>query len=284
MSNAEGIHPTAIVGSEARIAPDVTVGAYCVIRGQVNIGAGSVVLDHSVIYGPTVIGRNCRIGPAAYVGMDPQHMRFVPDPAAPTYLVIGDNVIVREGARLARSTAPGLDHATRIGDNCFIMGAAHVGHDCVLEPHVILADDVLLGGHCRIGERTFLGGGCTVHQVVRVGRLVVVAGNEAFSQDVPPFAAVRYGRLKGYNAIGCRRAGLDPRAIHAIRGCYNRLRKHRTTTAALSAIRAELPDLPEVREFVEAIECSRRGIVASHPGKKAASRFEAETPSEVEAG
>ena len=65
MSNAAGIHPTALVDSEARIAPDVTVGAYCVIRGQVNIGPGSVILDHSVIYGPTIMGRNCRIGPAA---------------------------------------------------------------------------------------------------------------------------------------------------------------------------------------------------------------------------
>lgn len=284
MSNAQGIHPTAIVDPEARIAPGVTVGAYCVIRGDVTIGAGSVVLDHTVIYGATVVGRNCRIGPGAYVGMDPQHLRFVSDPAAPTYLVIGDNVIVREGARLARSTAPGLDHATRIGDNCFIMGAAHVGHDCVVGPHVVLADDVLLGGHCRIGERTFLGGGCTVHQFVRVGRLVVVAGNEAFSNDVPPFGAVRYGRLKGYNAIGCKRAGLDPKAIHAIRGCYYRLRTNRTTTAALNAIRTELPDLPEVREFTEAIETARRGIVASHPGKKAASRFEAEGVSEVETG
>jgi len=283
MPNAALIHPTAIVDSSARIAPDVTVGPYSVIRGEVTIGPGSVVLEHSVIYGPTIIGRNCRLGPAAYVGMDPQHLRFVLDPASPTYLVIGDNVTVREAARLARSTAPGLDHATRIGDNCFIMGSAHVGHDCVLGPHVILADSVLLGGHCCIGQRTFLGGGCTVHQFVRVGRLSVVAGNEAFSNDVPPFGAVRYGRLKGYNAIGCKRAGLDHHAIHAIRACYQRLRAHRITAAALNAIRAEVPDLPEVREIVDAIETSRRGIVPSHPGKPVTSRFEGQAL-EVDAG
>ena len=275
MGTAARIHPTALVDPRARLAPSVVVGAYAVIDGAVTIGEESVVHEHTVMRGTTIVGRNCRIGPAAYVGMDPQHLRFVPDEANPTWLVIGNNVTIRESARLHRSTAPGQDHATRIGDGCFLMGAVHVGHDCVLEPHVTLADAVLLGGHCRIGQGSFLGGGCTIHQFVQIGRLVIVAGNEALARDVPPFAAVLFGRLKGYNAIGCRRAGIARIGLTSIRGVFQRLRQHRQTSNAVNAIRSEVPDLPEVREILGFIASSRRGILPSHHLRPGASRFTA---------
>jgi UDP-N-acetylglucosamine acyltransferase len=270
-----GIHPTAIVDPRAELAEDVTVGPYAVIDGRVTIGAGSIVYAHSIIQGPTIIGKNCRIGPAAYLGMEPQHIKFVADEANPTYLVIGDNVLVRECARLSRSFTPGLDHATRVGDGCYIMGASHVGHDCIVEKNVTLADSALLGGHVRVGEQCFIGGGSTIHQFVTIGRLTIVAGNEAFTHDVPPFGAVRYGHLKAYNAIGCKRAGMKFDAIHAIRSCYHRLKQHRTMATALEAIRTEVADTPEVREIITFIESSRRGILPSHGNNHEVSREEA---------
>ena len=275
MTGHASIHPTAIIDSGAKLASDVSVGPYAIIRARVEIGPGSVVLEHTVLNGPTIIGRNCRIGPAAYVGMDPQHLRHVHDPNNPTYLVIGDNVIVRESARIHRATHPGRDHATRIGDGCFLMGAIHVAHDCVLENDVIMADGALLGGHCQIGARAFLGGGCTLHQFVRLGRLVIISGNEALSNDVPPFGAVRYGRLKGYNAVGCRRAGLDRKAIAAIRSCYQLLRDNRLVSTAVEAMRAQELDLPEVREIIQFIETSKRGLMPAHLAKPDALRLNA---------
>jgi UDP-N-acetylglucosamine acyltransferase len=266
MGSSVKIHPTAIIDGKAQLADDVTVGAYTVIKGPVTIGSGTVVHEHCVLLGGTVIGNNCRIGPGAYVGTDPQHLRFVPDDSMPTYLVIGNNVIIREAAHLNRASRPGLENATRIGDHCFIMGTGHVGHDCVVEPHVVLADGAMLGGHCHIGERAFLGGGCAIHQFVRVGRLCIVSGNEATSQDIPPFGAMRYGRLKGYNAVGCRRSGMSREEITVVRGVYQRLKNIRTMSAILASIRAELPDLPVVQEIVSFIESSRRGILPAHRG------------------
>jgi UDP-N-acetylglucosamine acyltransferase len=216
-----------------------------------------------VIGGHTILGRNCKIGPGAYVGMDPQHMRFVPREDAPTYLVVGDNVTIREGSRIGRATVAGVDHATRIGNDSFLMGAVHVAHDCVIEPNVIMADGVLLAGHCHVGTGVFLGGGCTVHQFVQIGRLAIIAGNEQLSHDVPPFAAVRYGRLKGYNAIGCKRAGMDRAAITALRRCFNALRQNRTVPAAIADIHAKVQNLPEVDEFIEFIAHAKRGIPPS---------------------
>jgi UDP-N-acetylglucosamine acyltransferase len=263
MEAEQSIHPTAIVDRRADLGESVKIGPYVVIEGRVKIGAGTIIKAHSIIGRDTIVGRNCKIGPAAYVGMDPQHMRYVPREDAPTYLVVGDNVTIREGSRIGRATVPGVDHATKIGDDCFIMGAVHIAHDCVLEPHVIMADGALLGGHCHIGQWAFLGGGCTVHQFVHIGRLAIIAGNEQLSHDVPPFGAVRYGRLKGYNAIGCKRAGMDRTTIWAIRRCFQALRQNRTVPAALADIRANVQNPPEVIEFVEFIASAKRGIPQS---------------------
>jgi acyl-[acyl carrier protein]--UDP-N-acetylglucosamine O-acyltransferase len=98
---------------------------------------------------------------------------------------------------------------------------------------------------------------------VRIGRLAIIAGNEAVSHDVPPFAAFRYGGLKGYNAIGCRRAGIPQSAIHAIRASYHCLHTRRTAPAALDAMRALACGYPEVRELHDFIASARRGIPPS---------------------
>lgn len=255
------IHPTAIIDPQARFAGDVSIGPYVVIEGPVQIGAGTVVLPHSILQGNTVIGDRCRIGPAAYVGLPPQHLKADLEIGA---LVVGAGVTIREGATLHRSTHAGLAHATRVGDNCFLMGGVHVAHDVVIDAEVIAANDALIAGHCVVGARAFLGGGCTLHQFVRVGRLAIIGGNEAVGHDVPPFGAMRYGGLKGYNAIGVKRAGMPAANIHALRAAYRVLLGARTIPLAVAAIRASAgADTAEVGELLDFIATTKRGMVPS---------------------
>jgi UDP-N-acetylglucosamine acyltransferase len=259
---SSSVHSTAIIDKRAELARDVHIGPYCVIEGRVEIGAGTVVQAHSILRGHTRIGARCRIGPAAYVGLDGQHLKFDPF-KGDTSLMIGDDTIIRETATLHRSITPGIEHATRVGDRCFIMANAHVGHDAQVGDDVIMANAVLLGGHVTIGDRAFLGGGSEFHQFVRVGRLAIVRGGETVTRDVPPFAAAIYGGLKGYNAVGCRRAALSRQAISAIREAYQCLHTHRSRPAVLDAIKALKIDAPEVRELVEFLQTTKRGIMPS---------------------
>jgi UDP-N-acetylglucosamine acyltransferase len=254
------IHPTAIVSPMADLAEDVTIEAYAIIEGRVQIGPGSIIRHHSVIYGTTVLGANCRIGPGAYVGMDPQHLSYKGDE---TRLVVGDGVTVREGASIHRAFKAGEENATRVGSRVFMMANSHIAHDCRVDDDVIFANSVAIGGHVQVGARAFLAGGAVVHQFARVGRLAIISGNEAASRDVPPFAAMRYGGLKGYNAIGCRRSGMSRESIHALRAVFRCMGAHRTTPGAVRAIKQTVPDLPEVREMLEFIATSKRGIQPS---------------------
>jgi UDP-N-acetylglucosamine acyltransferase len=259
------IHPTAVVSPEAVLGEDVSVGAYSIIKGPVTIGAGTVIHEQTNVQGKTFIGQGCQIGPVSFVGLPPQHLNADPDAGE---LIIGDHVTIRETATVHRSIQSGADHATRIGSNCFLMGSVHVAHDCVLGDSVIMANAALLGGHCHIADRAFLGGGCTLNQYVRVGRLAIIAGNEALTHEVPPFAAVRYGGLKGYNAIGCQRAGMTRQAVQAIRAAYRCLHNHRLTAAAVQEIRDTVSLVPEVQELIDFIASASRGIVPSVGGRR----------------
>ncbi len=255
------IHPTAIVSADVQLADDVQVGPYAVLDGPVRIGPGSVVLGHSHVLGKTTIGARCRIGPAAYVGTPPQHLTADPDAGS---LVVGDDVVIRETATLHRSIKPGDDHATRVGDRVFVMGSAHVGHDSVVDADVVLAHGIMLGGHVTVGSKAFIGGGAVIHQHCRVGRLAMIHGNEAVSQDVPPFSVLIWTGLKGYNAVGVRRSGMPRASAQAVRHAYGCFHRHRLLAAAVAEMRESgLTDAPEVAELVAFLTRTKRGIVQS---------------------
>ena len=276
------IHPTAIIGPGVCLGEGVTVGPYAVLEGDLEIGAGTRVDAHAVLRNACAIGRNCRVGCHVVIGGDPQHRTLA---GGPTWVVIGDNVDLREGASVHRSTRAGRAHATRIGDDCFLMSNAHVAHDCTLGLRVTMASGAMLGGHCDIGDDAFLGGGCGIHQHCRVGRLAIVAALELITHDVPPFAAVRNGGMKAYNAVGCRRGGLSPGACHALRRAYHALHAHRNRSIALGAIRDLDLNSAECAELVDFITVSRRGIVRStRSGSGGGGECTADLPPRVAAG
>jgi UDP-N-acetylglucosamine acyltransferase len=196
----------------------------------------------------------------ALIGLDPQHMRYQ---GQPTRLIIGNDVIIREMSSVHRAFLTGPNDATRIGDRCFLMGSSHVGHDSVVGNDVIMGAGAMLGGHCVVGDRVFIGGASAIHQFGRVGRLAIIAGMEPISRDIPPFSAVRYGGLKAYNAIGCRRGGMSQSAIHAVRAAFYCLHHNRVISKAVAQIRKEVPQTPEVLELIAFLTSTKRGIAPS---------------------
>ena len=254
------IHPTAIVDPRATLAPDVIVEEFCSIQGRVTLGLGTIVHAHSVLRGITDIGARCRIGPGAFVGTDPQSRTYA---GAETRLIIGDETVIREGASLHRSATTGDDHATIVGAHCYIMAGAHVAHDCRLADNVTLANVVQLAGHVEVGAGAFLGGGCMVHQFCRIGRLAIIGGLEIIIKDVPPFAAVRWGGLKGYNAVGCRRSEMGAKSIAAVRAAFQRIHANRSLHAAMKELASAKESTAEIRELIDFINASRRGVTPS---------------------
>lgn len=211
-------HATAVIHAATRLHPEVTVGPYAVIEDGVEIGEGTLIREHAIIRSGTQIGRGCVIDAHAVIGGLPQDIHF--HPSTPTGVMIGNNVVIREGVTISRAVDDGA--ITRVGDDCFLMANCHVGHDCRLGSHVILANGVLLAGRVRVDDHVFIGGGAAVHQFCRIGEGAMVGGLARVSQDLAPFCLMaERNALSGLNLIGLRRRGFAKEEISEIKKLYH---------------------------------------------------------------
>lgn len=231
------IHPTAIIGNNVKLAPDVSVGPYCVLDGQITIGSGTKLLSHVTISGNTTIGKNCQIFPFASLGHIPQDLKFKGEQSK---LTIGDNNTIREYVTMNTGTEGG-GMLTSVGNNCLFMVGSHVAHDCQIGNHVILVNNATLGGHVEIGDHAIIGGLSAIHQFVRIGTHAMIGGMSGVEHDVIPYGSVMGERanLAGLNLVGLKRRGFDRDTIHALRGAYKMLFEEEDGTLAERAERLQ---------------------------------------------
>jgi UDP-N-acetylglucosamine acyltransferase len=256
------IHPTAIISPDASLASDVQVGAYAVIDGPVTLGSGCVVEPHARLVGPLVAGSGNNFGTSCVMGGPPQHTAYKGEP---TLVEIGNDNTFREHTTVHRAMPLGVGPGsgiTKIGDGNLFMAGSHVAHDCIVGNNNIFANCALLGGHVETGDRVFLSGNSAVHQFCRVGRLAFLSGSSASSKDIPPFWVMQdVNRVCGVNVIGMRRAGVPTNEIQAVRRAFRSIYiEHLTISAAVMRMEAEMGGIPAVRELIDFIRSSKRGI------------------------
>ena len=253
------IHLTAVIDPSAVIGARAEIGPYAVVGPAVTIGDDCVIGPHSVLERNVVLARHCRLGPGAVVGTDPQDLKYAGEE---TWVEIGEGTRIREYATVNRGT--GKAGRTTIGRDCFLMSYAHVGHDCDMGDDVTLANAVQLGGHVTVESHASIGGATAVHQFVRIGTRSFVGGGCSVRQDVPPYARAAGNpmRLYGINAVGLKRAGLDPDTRLALQRAFRLLfNSELSPTDALDRLRAEDPDTPEVVRLLEFFARSDRGVL-----------------------
>jgi UDP-N-acetylglucosamine acyltransferase len=256
MSLPLDVHPTAVVGTTARLGPGVSVGPYAVIEDDTDVGAGTEVRAHAVIKRFTRLGEGNAVHEGAILGGEPQDVGFR---GAETRLRIGSGNRIREGVTIHRATRPGGE--TVVGSGCFLMAYAHVAHECVIGDGAILANNVALAGHVEIGAWAFLSGGVVVHQFCRVGRLAMLGGNSKIVQDCLPFVITDGvpGRARGLNGVGLRRAGAGASQLRALKEAYRLLLRSALPREAALERMAALRD-PWVDEMIAFVRGSRRGF------------------------
>jgi UDP-N-acetylglucosamine acyltransferase len=257
---ATEIHSTAVVSAKADIGQNAIIGPYAIIGDNVVIGDETLVDSHAMIKENTTIGRSCRIYPFASLGTDPQDLRY---DGQETHLIIGHNNIIREFATLNRGTPQG-GGVTRIGDNNMLMAYIHVAHDCQIGHHVTMANLATLAGHVTVEDWTYMSGLIGVHQFCRIGAHAFIAGMTAVERDVPPFCMVagQRARLHGLNSVGLKRRGFPAETIRLLKEAYRSLfRNHGSVLAnVIDQVEAELGDVSEVKQMVDFIRSSKRGI------------------------
>ncbi len=215
------VHPTAIVEKGARLGREVTIGPYCVVGPDVELGDQVSLVSHVVAAGRTKVGAGTRIYPFASIGHPPQDLKYRGEPSE---LIIGANNVIREHVTMNPGTEGG-GLITRVGDNCLFMVGAHVAHDCIIGNNVIMANNATLGGHVHVGDFAILGGLSAVHQFVRIGPHAMIGGMSGVENDIIPYGSAMGDRahLSGLNIVGMKRRGFSRDDIHVLRTAYRLL-------------------------------------------------------------
>jgi UDP-N-acetylglucosamine acyltransferase len=254
------IHPTAIVDPGARLAANVSVGAFSLVGPGVEVGEGTWIGPHVVLEGRTRIGRNNRIWQFASIGGAPQDKKYAGEDTA---VEIGDGNTIREYVTINRGTQQDA-RVTRVGNDNWIMAYVHVAHDCQVGDHTIFANACALAGHVSVDDWAILGGYTLVHQFVRIGAHSFTGMGTGLDRDLPPYVGAAGNRAQPYgiNTVGLRRRGLTGETIDALKRAYRTIYRSGLGQDEMKReLEAQAESCAEVRAVLEFINTSKRGFL-----------------------
>ena len=192
----EGVHPSAVIGENVQLGPDVTIAACAVIGDGAEIGAATRIEAGAVIGAGVRIGQHCRIYPRvvvypgatignrvmvhAGVVLGADGFGYVRDPATGAHtqfpqqgtLVIEDDVEIGANCTIDR----GALAETRVRRGAKFDNLVHVGHNCDIGEDVILVALTGISGSSSIGNGAVLAGQVGIGDHVHVGPGVILGG------------------------------------------------------------------------------------------------------------
>ena len=256
------IDKTSVISSSANIDSSVEIGPFCIIGDDVEIQAGTSILSHVVLKGPTVIGKNNIIYQFSTIGEDTPDKKYNGEK---TKLLIGDNNIFREGVTVHRGTIQDKS-LTKIGSNNLFMAYAHVAHDCIVGDDNVFANNAGIAGHVVVGNSVIVGALTTVHQFCRLGDYSFAGMNTSINMDVPAYVKVAAdpARVIGLNSVGMARNGIPDESISLLKKSYKVVYKRglklEDAIKKLEIMHSETNDL-FLDIFIQSIKTSSRGIL-----------------------
>jgi UDP-3-O-[3-hydroxymyristoyl] glucosamine N-acyltransferase len=182
---ARGVHPTAVVGRNVKIAESARIGAYVVIGDDSAIGADTWIYPHVTIYSKVTIGERCIVHSGARIGsdgfgytfVDGRHMK-VPQVGG---VVIGNDVEIGANTCIDRgSVGP-----TEIGNGVKIDNLVHIGHNVRVGDLSIIVAQVGISGSTTLGKGVTLAGQAGLQGHITIGDGATIGGQAGVFSDVP---------------------------------------------------------------------------------------------------
>jgi len=258
-----GIHPTAIVSERAQIAADATIGPYCIIEGEVTIGARTEIESHARIgsrYGRVTIGSDNHIQNGAVLGGPPQDLGY--EGGDYTQLTIGDHNRIGEFVSINLGTAKG-GGVTRVGNHNFVMAFAHFGHDCQIGNRIVIVNGAQFAGHVTIEDHALVSGLTGVTQFTRIGTHSFMAAGAFANKDIAPYTIAdgHWAAPRAANRVGLKRAGFDASERRNIDTAVRLLLdRSLTIEEVVERIEKECHASPQIEHFVSFLRNSKRGV------------------------
>jgi UDP-N-acetylglucosamine acyltransferase len=246
----------AIVSPEAELGPDVVVGPWAVIEGQTRIGAGTQLGAHCVVKRFTLMGSRNRVHECAVLGGEPQDVSFSGEES---WLLIGDENVIREGVTIHRATGRGA--RTVVGSQNYLMTGVHIAHNCTIGDRVGIASQTVLAGHVDVESDAYLSGHVGIVGRCRIGRAAEVGSTSKVAQDALPFCAINGvpAVLVGLSRKGLRRASVTADQSRGLKQACRLLGARGVILEESLESLARLRD-PLVDEVIAFVRSSSRGF------------------------
>ncbi|KAF0246578.1 MAG: UDP-3-O-acylglucosamine [Planctomycetota bacterium] len=187
VAKTASVGPFAVIESGAEVADRAVIGAGCLLGARSSVGADTALAAHVTISRECLVGERCVIHAGVVVGAD--GFGFTPD-AQGRYakvpqvgnVVVGDDVEIGANTTIDRATLG----STTIGDGTKIDNLVQIGHNCQVGKHVIMASQVGISGSCEIGDHAVLLGQSGLKGHLKIGERAVVMPQSGIAFDVPP--------------------------------------------------------------------------------------------------
>ncbi|MFA6916634.1 MAG: UDP-3-O-(3-hydroxymyristoyl)glucosamine N-acyltransferase [Parachlamydiales bacterium] len=220
LTGFDGIHPTAVIHSEAIIGENVTIGPYAVIDQKAIIGKGTYIGAQCYIGPETVIGENCKIHPRVTIREGCEignHVVLQPG------VVIGScgfgfttsaqgehtkleqigNVIIEDDVEIGANTTVDRSRfkCTRIGTGSKIDNLVMIGHGVEIGKHVLLVAQTGVAGSTTIGDHCTIAGQVAIAGHLKIGPKTRIAGKSGVSKSLPTgdYSGIPVQPIQEYN-------------------------------------------------------------------------------------
>ena len=198
----EGIHKSAVIGVNVKIAHGVSIGANVyigdnteigaetiihagvVIYRRVIIGAKNIIHGNSVIHSGSKIGEECVINANAVIGGE--GFGFVPTSTGWKKMPQVGNVILKNKVEIGSGSTidrPSVGE-TIIGEDTKIDNLVQIGHGVTTGKGCVMAAQVGIAGGAQIGNGVILAGQVGVTNKVKVGDKVIASSKSGITSNI----------------------------------------------------------------------------------------------------
>ena len=187
-----GVHPSAVVDTQAQVHPTAAVGPLCVVERGAVIGAHTVLKSRVTVGERCTVGARCILHPGVVIGADgfgfaPQRGEWVKIEQLGA-VRIGDDVEIGANTCIDR----GALEDTVIEDGVKIDNLIQIAHNVHIGRHTAMAGCSAVAGSTRIGAHCTIAGAASI-----VGHLQLADNVHISTNTVVTHSIARPGQYTG---------------------------------------------------------------------------------------
>ncbi|UGU15349.1 UDP-3-O-(3-hydroxymyristoyl)glucosamine N-acyltransferase [Sinomicrobium kalidii] len=173
------IAPSASIGKNTIIQPNVFIG------NNVTIGENCVIHPNVIIYDHTVIGNNVTIHAGTVLGADAFYYKNRPEGF--DKLISGGRVVIEDHVDLGAlcTIDRGVTGSTLIKEGSKLDNQVHVGHDTVIGKKCLIASQTGIAGCVIIEDEVTIWGQVGMTSDITIGAGAVILAQSGISKSLP---------------------------------------------------------------------------------------------------